>query len=535
MTSRDLTAAVSVLLLGITGLARAQTPATPGGAAATYERVPAEQAAELKVGNRPILTFRSQFLSRPPADRVEAASKRIAAQPVAAAATVSQRSVLDLVVITIDGHDMFAITPGDADDLAGETQVQVALTASQQLQLALHERAELRQPARLARAALTLLGFTAILTVVLWVVTRLHRALGARMARMAEQQLERTHLTTRVAVDSRRLVFWVERTIRALATALGALAVYLWLISGLVLFPYTRPWGEALGGFLARTFQRIGADILAAIPGLFYVAVIVLLTRFAIRLMQATLDGVAEGRLHLPGIHPETAAPSKRLIAALMWLFAIVVSYPYLPGSHTDAFKGVSVFLGLVLSIGSSGLVTHMMSGFLLTFTRAIKPGDYIKAGDTEGVVTNVGLLSTKLRTHKGEEVILPNAVAIGGTIVNYSRYASSGELLLYTSVTIGYDTPWRQVEALLKAAAARTPGLSPSREPFVLQRELADFYVDYQLNAVLDRPEGRVAALSALHANIQDAFNEAGVQIMSPHYETDPEEPKLVRPENAG
>ena len=263
--------------------------------------------------------------------------------------------------------------------------------------------------------------------------------------------------------------------------------------------------------------------------------VIVLLTRFAIRVMQATLDGVAEGRLHLPGIHPETAAPSKRLIAALLWLFAIVVSYPYLPGSHTDAFKGVSVFLGLVLSIGSSGLVTHMMSGFLLTFTRAIKAGDYIKAGDTEGMVTNVGLLSTKLRTHKGEEVILPNAVAIGGTIVNYSRYASSGELLLYTSVTIGYDTPWRQVESLLKAAAARTPGLSPSREPFVLQRELADFYVDYQLNAVLDQPEERVAALSALHANIQDAFNEAGVQIMSPHYETDPEEPKLVRPENAG
>ena len=219
--------------------------------------------------------------------------------------------------------------------------------------------------------------------------------------------------------------------------------------------------------------------------------VIVLLTRFAIRLMQATLDGVAEGRLHLPGIHPETAAPSKRLIAALLWLFAIVVSYPYLPGSHTDAFKGVSVFLGLVLSIGSSGLVTHMMSGFLLTFTRAIKPGDYIKAGDTEGMVTNVGLLSTKLRTHKGEEVILPNAVAIGGTIVNYSRYASAGELLLYTSVTIGYDTPWRQVEALLKAAAARTPGLSSSREPFVLQRELADFYVDYQLNAVLERPGG--------------------------------------------
>ena len=420
MTSRDLAAAVSVLLLGIAGLAHAQAPTTAGGATtATYARVPADQAAELKVGNRPILTFRSQFLSRPPADRVEAASKRIAAQPVAAAATVSQRSVLDLVVITIDGHDMFAITPGDADDLAGETQVQVALTASQQLQLALHERAELRQPARLARAALTLLGFTAILTVVLWVVTRLHRALGARMARMAEQQLERTHLTTRVAVDSRRLVFWVERTIRALATALGALAVYLWLISGLVLFPYTRPWGEALGGFLARTFQRIGADILAAIPGLFYVAVIVLLTRFAIRLMQATLDGVAEGRLHLPGIHPGDGGAkqaSHRRPPVALCHRRLVPLPSRLPHGCIQGRERVR--RPCAVDWFRAGLVTHMMSGFLLTFTRAIKPGDYIKAGDTEGMVTNVGLLSTKLRTHKGEEVILPNAVAIGGTAI---------------------------------------------------------------------------------------------------------------------
>jgi small-conductance mechanosensitive channel len=299
----------------------------------------------------------------------------------------------------------------------------------------------------------------------------------------------------------------------------------------LVLFPYTRPWGEALGGFLLQTFRRLGAGVVAAIPGLFYVALIVLFTRLAIRIMQATLDGVAEGRLHLPGIHPETALPTKRLLAAVLWLFAIVMAYPNLPGADTDAFKGVSVFVGLVLTLGSSGLVNHMMSGFLLTFSRAVKPGDYIRAGDTEGKVTAVGLLSTKIRTIKGEEVIVPNAVAIGGTIVNYSRYASEGQLLLYTSVTIGYDAPWRQVDALLRQAADRTEGLAKTPPPFVLQRSLSDFYVEYQINAVLERPELRGKVLSALHANIQDAFNEAGVQIMSPHYESDPSAPKVVPP----
>jgi small-conductance mechanosensitive channel len=171
------------------------------------------------------------------------------------------------------------------------------------------------------------------------------------------------------------------------------------------------------------------------------------------------------------------------------------------------------------------------MSGFLLTFTRAIKPGDYIRVGETEGTVTMVGLLSSKVRTIKGEEVILPNAVAIGGTIVNYSRYASRGELLLYSSVTIGYDTPWRQVEALLRSAAERTPGLAKTPPSFVLQRGLSDFYIEYQINAALEQPETRDAVLSALHANIQDAFNEVGVQIMSPHYLGDPSAPKLVPP----
>jgi small-conductance mechanosensitive channel len=525
----------ALLLAGDIGLAGQQTPAPPvsGAVPVTYKRLPADEAAVLEIGNRPIVTFRAELLTRTPAERVVAARRRFSGvAALTGTAAVSQRSVLDLIIITIAGQDMFTVTPADADELAGETQVQVALSATRQLEQALREAGELRQPTRLARAGGIALGFTVLLIGVLWVLRRVYRALGLRMQRLAEQQFERTRLASHVAVDTSRFTYWLGRGLRAVAALLALVAAYVWLTSVFVLFPYTRPWGEALGGFLARTFGRLGAGILDAIPGLFYAAIIFLLTRFVIRVMEATLDGVAEGRLHLPGIHPETAVPSKRLLAGLLWLFAVIVSYPYLPGADTDAFKGVSVFLGLVLTIGSSGLVNHMMSGFLLTFTRTIKPGDYVRAGDIEGTVTMVGLLSTKVKTLKGEEVVLPNAVAIGGAIVNYSRYAKEGALLVYTSVTIGYDTPWRQVEALLCEAAGRTQGLSASPPPFVLQRALSDFYVEYQINAALAEPQTRARVLSALHAHIQDAFNEAGVQIMSPHYEADPTAPKLVNPE---
>jgi small-conductance mechanosensitive channel len=528
---------VAALLLacavGVAGQAAPAIPAAPptGGAPVTYKRLPDSAATVLRMGNRSVMTFRAEFLARSPAERVEAAKRRLATVIAEGAPpTVSQRSVLDLIIITVGGKDVFAVTPADADELAGETQVHVAVTVTAQLAQALREAIELRQPTRVARAGGIAAGLTLLLVGAVGLLRWVYHVLSARLQRAAARHIDRTRLTSHVAVDSHRLLHWLERGLRAVAASLVLVAVYVWVTSVFVLFPYTRPWGETLGGYLAGVFGHLGASVLAAIPGLFYVGVILLVTRLAIRVMGATLDGIADGRLHLPGVHPETVAPTKRLLAGALWLFAIIVSYPYLPGADTDAFKGVSVFLGLVLTIGSSGLVNHMMSGFLLTFTRAIKPGDYVSAGNTEGTVTAVGLLSTKLKTNKGEEIVLPNAVAIGGTIVNYSRYAATGELLLYTSVTIGYDTPWRQVEALLRSAAAQTPGLLSAPPPFVLQRSLGDFYIEYQLNAILARPETRGRVLSALHAQIQDHFNAAGLQIMSPHYEADPAAPKLVR-----
>lgn len=217
------------------------------------------------------------------------------------------------------------------------------------------------------------------------------------------------------------------------------------------------------------------------------------------------------------------------MVVFVIWLFALVLAYPYLPGSDSAAFKGLSVFVGLMLSIGSSGVVNQAMSGLILIYSRALKTGDYVRIGDVEGIVLSQGILSTKIKTIKREEITIPNSVILSTDVKNYSRLAGSEGVIVYTSVTIGYSVPWRQVHALLIMAADRTPGLRKQPPPFVGQVALSDFYVEYQINAYLEQPEKRLPTLAALHANIQDTFNEYGVQILSPHYEADPPAPVWV------
>lgn len=207
----------------------------------------------------------------------------------------------------------------------------------------------------------------------------------------------------------------------------------------------------------------------------------------------------------------------------------MTVAYPYIPGSNTDAFKGVSVLVGLMVSLGSAGLVNQVMSGLVVVYSRALKPGEFVQVGDDLGIVTDVGMLSTKIITRKKEEITIPNAVLVGTKTVNYSRHAAEGEARVSTTVTIGYDAPWREVHELLLQAASKTNGVKKDPAPLVLQRALANFHVEYELVVGMDQPEARLVVLSELHMNIQDAFNEAGIQIMSPAFESQPEQRVLV------
>jgi small-conductance mechanosensitive channel len=224
----------------------------------------------------------------------------------------------------------------------------------------------------------------------------------------------------------------------------------------------------------------------------------------------------------------DIARPTRKLTTVVIWLFALAMAYPYLPGAQTEAFKGLSVIVGLMISIGASSVVGQAASGLVLMYSRTFRPGEYVQIGDKEGTVKELGMFATRVLSPSGEELVLPNSYVLGQSTRNHSRLANGG-YSVDTTVTIGYDTPWRQVHAMLEQAAAQTDDIREYPAPYVSQKALSDFYVEYRLVARADADKPRPAVLSALHSNILDLFNEYGVQIMSPHYRTDPQQPKIV------
>ena len=216
----------------------------------------------------------------------------------------------------------------------------------------------------------------------------------------------------------------------------------------------------------------------------------------------------------------------------MILVFGLVIAYPYIPGSDSEAFKGMSIFFGVILSIGSSSFIANIIAGYSLIYRRAFREGDRIRVGELEGEVVDMKTMNTRIRSLKNEEIDIPNSILLGSAVINFSSYQRDPGLILHTEVGIGYDVSWRQVEAMLLEAAKRTDGLRKEPAPFVLQKSLGDFTVVYQLNAYCNDAARMNALYSSLHGNVQDVFNEYGVQIMSPNYVADPEQSKLVPPE---
>ena len=504
--------------------APAQPP--PGQAQAATAR----DTAALIVQNRVITIFRAPLGALAPAERADAATRRIESILEAGGSdSVGFRPIPEGILITVGGRGVFSLTPADADTLVGEQLPELVSLSVARLRTALAAEREERSLPHLLRAAGLAIFATVVFIALVRAIRWSRRRLSARLVDAAERRLPDLRVGGFTLFSGDSALALVRRLVDLIAWMAGLFAAYLWLAFLLTRFAYTRPWGEALGGYLATTIASLALAAISAVPGIFTVVLILVATRWITRLVSTFFDAVETGGVEVPWPHPETANATKRIAILLLWLFAIVVAYPYVPGSGSDVFKGVSVFAGLVISLGSSGIVNQAMSGLVLMYSRALKPGDYVRAGDVEGTVTMLGMLSTKIRTTKREEVTLPNAVMVGSSVKNYSRTSAGPGLLLYTSVTIGYDTPWRQVEGLLLMAAARVEGIAADPAPFVLKTQLSDFYVDYQLNAVIDRPEERLRVMDRLHASILDCFNEYGVQIMSPHYESDPPRPAVV------
>lgn len=488
-------------------------------------QVTAGDAAPLVVWNRPIIELRANIGATTAEERVARARRRIEGLPVTAyadpiQAIPSRVGTLDGVFISVGSQLVFAILPEDLEPESGETLEAAGQKAVAQLTTALQARADQRRAPVILRG----LALSAVATLLLLLALRL-------INRVRRRALERP-ITTKLSghtkvlgVDLGQALTAIERGLSKL-TAWSAIIVsfYLWLTFVLGQFPFTQPWGAQLGGYLGALLLKFGTGILGAMPGLFAVLLIFLLARVAARAINGFFQSVESGQIELDWLEPETARATRRVVIVLVWCFAVIVAYPYIPGSESPVFKGVSVFLGLMATFGSAGVVNHLVSGLVIVYSRSCKPGDVIRVGEIEGLVTVVGVLSTKIVTRKREEITVPNAVLVGTSITNFSRLAREHGAMISTTVTIGYDAPWRQVHELLLRAADRTKDVKKTPAPFVYQRSLSDFYVEYELRAHIEDPAERLPILSALHAEIQDAFNEAGVQIMSPHFEAQPD-----------
>jgi small-conductance mechanosensitive channel len=370
---------------------------------------------------------------------------------------------------------------------------------------------------------------TLAVAIVVVLVLLLAGALKRWLERRYRERVHAVTISSFEVVRAERLWGFVRGAAR-LATALALLAVtYFYLHYTLGLFPWTRGAAGRLDDWVLAPLAVLGMGLVARIPDLLFLAVLYLVVRWALRLVHVFFAAVGRGEVALSGFDADWAEPTYKLVRVAIVAFGLIVAYPYIPGSSSEAFKGVSLFLGIVFSLGSSSAISNIIAGYTMTYRRAFREGDRVKIAGILGDVSRVRLQVTHLRTPKNEEVVVPNSTILGSEVVNYSTLARERGLILHTTVGIGYETPWRQVEAMLHEAARRTEGLLAEPKPFVLQTVLGDFAVTYEINVYCDTPQLMGPLYTALHRNILDVFNEYGVQIMTPAYEGDPEQPKIV------
>jgi len=389
-------------------------------------------------------------------------------------------------------------------------------------------RAE-REPAKLLRGVVLCLLATGVFVTLALVIGRLFRKGVAVLERRVRAHIEGLPRGAFQFVQGKQLWEAVTATVRGGRWIVVLILVYLWLQFVLSQFPWTRSLAEELLSLLVGPLQQMGAGFIDFVPDLLFLIVLALVTRYSLRLIKLYFSALERGTATLAGFDPEWALPAYKIIRTLVIGLALVMAYPYLPGSGTDALKGISVFAGLMLSLGAAGAVSNVIAGYFNTFGRVFRVGDLIQVGEVRGEVTQVRLLTTRVRTLKNEEITIPNSTIITTHVVNYSALAQSQGLILHTEVGIGYEVPWRQVHAMLEEAARRTPDTLREPPPFILQPRLTDFAVVYELNVYSGTAKGIAGIYSNLHQNILDVFNEHGVQIMTPAYEGDPEIPKVV------
>lgn len=378
---------------------------------------------------------------------------------------------------------------------------------------------ESRAPRELARQFFSGLTVLCILFLLLWLNVRLFARLRALVGRKKAIMPDGLSLRGTRVLRPQVLHLALVRILKLSQTAVAVLLLYFSLPALFRIFPSTKSWGDYLIRLILYPLNKIITGLIEYLPNLITILIIGFVFYYFLRLLRFFAKEIAEKRIHIQGFHSDWGLPTYKILRVPVLAFFLILIFPYLPGSSSPAFQGVTVFLGLLISLGSTNAIGNIMAGIVITYMRPFRPGDRILTGDTHGYVQEKTLLVTRIRSIKNELITIPNSTLLSNKIVNFTQMAEKGQLILHTTVTIGYDTPWVKVHQLMLEAAAAAGGLLSEPAPFVLQRALNDFTISYELNVYCGDTSDLESLYSALHAAIQDAFNRGGVEIMSPHY----------------
>ena len=477
-------------------------------------------AGEVTIDGNPVLTVYEPLGALTPEGRAEAIKSRIitlARDSSIPASSIHLQHREAWTEILAENLMILAVTDADAR-AAGEPRDQLAQKYLENVQEAVDGYRKDHSWRMILRGMLKTALATLFLVIALWVVRQVRLFVRRRIEehiRISNAQPDKSgwHVS----------VTYVGPFLLGLGTFLRwtlILALFeIFFTITLGFYSSTREISLTATRWVMSQLEMLGKSALDYLPNLLVIAVVALVANYVMRLIKLVFAQIRKGDLKVHGFYPDWAEPTDKLIRMMVFVLALIVVFPYLPGAKSPAFQGISIFVGVLLSLGSSSAVANAIAGVILTYMRSFLVGDWIQIGDTMGEVVEKNMLVTRLLTPKAEIITIPNATVMSGAVKNFSTEAKKSGVIFYTTVSIGYDAPWRTVHELLVSAALATPHVLSDPAPFVLQKQLNDFYPVYELNAYTDAPREVLNIYSDLHRNIQDKFNEAGVEICSPHY----------------
>jgi small-conductance mechanosensitive channel len=431
-------------------------------------------------------------------------------------------------ISVIESEGAYSLSVGDLNlvslrekdlDETNLTLYEYANSIAEKIKLGLDDYRIERSPKTILLGVL----YTFIVTLIMilaWVfLRRTQLFLLRKLSALSEKFVEKLKIKSYQLVSPYRIRQIVAGLIRGIRFIISLILLYIYVPLVLSFFTWTAKWVPRIINYVLDPIKYLSSVIIGYVPNLFYIAIILGFTHYAMRFVRLIFNEIELGNLSFSGFHREWAQPTFKLLKVIAYAISLIMIFPYLPGSSSPAFQGLSVFLGVLVSFGSGSAIANMISGIVMTYMRPFRIGDRVKIADTVGDVVEKTFLVTRVKTIKNVDVTIPNAMVLGSHIINYSSSAQEDGLILHTTVTIGYDAPWNKVHELLKNAASKTELIDQEKAPFILQTSLDDFYVSYELNAFTKHASMMAKIYSDLHQNIQDSFNQGGIEIMSPHY----------------